>query len=155
MIRVAVIEDSAALDLLFGEGDAFHAAGAPDVFRSPRAPARPDEFYRRVFSDPLQRMFVAVRDEQFVGVVHIVLRDVPSGSPFNPGRVGVVESVVVRATDRGRGIGHKLMQHVEQWAAEQGASAIELMVWEFAGSAIPFYEQLGYQSRLRRMRKPL
>lgn len=155
MIRTAVTEDIAALEILFAEGDAFHAAGAPDVFHAPRTPARPDEFYRRVFTDPLQCMFVAITDEKLVGVVHIVLRDVPLESVFNPGRLGVTDSVVVRSMHRGYGFGHQLMQHAEQWALEQGASAIELNVWEFPGSAIPFYEQLGYQSRLRRMRKHL
>jgi len=46
-IREATAGDAPAIDALFAEGDAFHAAGAPGSFRATTAPARQSSTRRR------------------------------------------------------------------------------------------------------------
>ena len=154
-IREATVADTRAIDALFAEGDTFHTTGAPDSFRTPGVPARPSEFYAHAFATPHERIFVAEQDSVVVGFLHAVLRDMPSQAPFIPRPFAFVETTVVRESARGVGIGRALMGHAEGWAREQGVSTIELTVWDFSGSAIPFYEELGYSTQLRRMRKAL
>ncbi len=47
------------------------------------------------------------------------------------------------------------METVHNWAVSKGATAIELMVFEFNQNAIAFYRDLGYDTLSRRMVKPL
>ena len=154
-IREATAADTAAIDALFAEGDAFHAAGAPGSFRASSGPARPPEFYAQAFASPRERIFVAERAGMVVGLLHIALRDMPRQAPFIPRPYAMVEATVVAESARDMGIGRALLHHAEGWAREQGVPTLELTVWDFPGSAIPFYEKQGYTTRLRRMRKAL
>jgi ribosomal protein S18 acetylase RimI-like enzyme len=47
------------------------------------------------------------------------------------------------------------MAAAERWAAERGLSEIELSVWEFNQSALAFYQELGYVTERRKMRRVL
>jgi GNAT superfamily N-acetyltransferase len=53
---------------------------------------------------------------------------------------------------RGQGIGHLLMESIQQWAREHNISEIELQVWERNTSAIGFYKRFGYQNWRRTLR---
>jgi GNAT superfamily N-acetyltransferase len=53
------------------------------------------------------------------------------------------------------GIGQALLRRAERWAAERGASELELTVWEFNQDAIAFYEKLGYVTERRTMWKTI
>lgn len=153
-IREATTADANAIDALFAEGDGLHAAGAPGSFRA-TTPARPPEFYAHALATPRERIFVAERGGVVLGFLHVILRDMPSQAPFAPRPFAMVEATVVAESARGTGLGRDLMRRAEQWAREQGVPTIELTVWEFPGSAVPFYEELGYTTQLRRMRKAL
>jgi ribosomal protein S18 acetylase RimI-like enzyme len=48
-----------------------------------------------------------------------------------------------------------LMNTMEAWAVEEGATAIQLIVYEFNEAAIALYERLGYQTLSRRLSKEL
>lgn len=154
-IREATAGDAPAIDALFAEGDAFHAAGAPGSFRATTAPARPPEFYAQAFAAPHERIFVAEQDGVVAGFLHVVLRDMPQQAPFIPRSFAFVEAMVVGESVRGTGIGRALLYRAQGWAREQDVPTLELTVWDFPGGAIPFYEGLGYVSQLRRMRKTL
>jgi ribosomal protein S18 acetylase RimI-like enzyme len=43
------------------------------------------------------------------------------------------------------------MERAHLWAAAQGASEVELTVYEFNEPARAFYENLGYETRSRQM----
>jgi ribosomal protein S18 acetylase RimI-like enzyme len=45
------------------------------------------------------------------------------------------------------------MAAAERWARARGAEEVWLDVWEFNGTAIGFYEALGYETVSRRMRR--
>jgi len=154
-IRAATAGDYPAVDALFAAGDTFHAGGAPEVFRPPvSAPARPREIYDGML-DPGHATFVAEREGRVVGFVHALLRASPPHPGFVPDRYAAVEELVVAEGQRGAGVGRALLARAEDWAREQGASAVTLTVWEFPGGALPFYERLGYRPLQRRLRKRL
>jgi GNAT superfamily N-acetyltransferase len=67
------------------------------------------------------------------------------------GPVGWVEEIVVRAQDRGLGIGRVLMSAFEQWAAGHGCALVALATRR----AAPFYQSLGYQESAAYFRKVL
>ena len=67
------------------------------------------------------------------------------------GCVGMVEEVVVRADQRGQGIGRALIDAFEQWAKTRDAVLVGLMTRR----AAPFYLALGYENSAAYFRKLL
>ena len=67
------------------------------------------------------------------------------------GPVAWVEEVVVRASDRGRGVGQALMNAFEKWSAAHGCALVALATRR----AAPFYLSLGYEESATYFRKVL
>ena len=66
----------------------------------------------------------------------------------------LVEDVVVEKKWQGRGIGRSLMDRLARWAAEKGASRMQLLADRDNAEALRFYEKLGWQqTRLICLRK--
>jgi ribosomal protein S18 acetylase RimI-like enzyme len=66
-----------------------------------------------------------------------------------------VNSICVRESARGRGVGRALMARAEAWARAEGAEELRLVVWAFNERAVRLYEELGYAIRAHAMGKPL
>ena len=73
---------------------------------------------------------------------------VPHGTVF-------INSMVVTAEQRGKGIGRTLVDAAMGWGRARGATALELVVWEFNQAALAFYERLGLATIHRMMRLEL
>ena len=67
----------------------------------------------------------------------------------------VLDSLIVAAAHRRKGIGTALAREAHKWALCNGVERAWLNVWEFNESAISFYESLGYQTIGRRMQVDL
>jgi diamine N-acetyltransferase len=154
-MREATAADYPAIAALYHESDAFHAAGAPDIFRLPPAPLLNSETFAGWLADPQQALLVAEVAGRVVGLAHVSIRDASPSPASVPARVAYLHELVVQPGQRGAGVGALLMQEVERWSRDQGATVVELNVWDFPGSAVSFYERLGYATRARRMRKRL
>jgi ribosomal protein S18 acetylase RimI-like enzyme len=57
----------------------------------------------------------------------------------------------VKSSHQKKGIGRVLFQHIVEYSKTEGASSLQLVVWEFNKDAIKFYETLGMSTRNRRM----
>jgi GNAT superfamily N-acetyltransferase len=68
---------------------------------------------------------------------------------------GYLQSLIVTASIRRRGLGRQLIAAAEQWSREHGASEMRLACWEFAEGPLPFYEALGYRTMKRTLVRPL
>lgn len=61
----------------------------------------------------------------------------------------LVEDMVVRRDHRRQGIGRALLQSMEQWSKEQGATRLQLLADKDNASALDFYRRIGWgQTRL-------
>ena len=141
-VRRAYLDDWPSARALFREGDDFHADIAPDYFRSG---ARPEDEWRRLLEDGTGVVFLAeVPGEGAVGLVAVRIYDTPDNPAMVPRRRGHVETVVVAAGHRRRGIGRRLMGEAAAWARVHGAVEIVLTIWGGNAEAEAFYERLGY-----------
>lgn len=154
-IRPAVPQDYEALLPLFEEVDALHRQRHPERFQKPVGPARERELYLGALADGQTGFFVAEADGELVGHVHVSVQDTPPVPLLKPRRFAYIDEIVVKAAYRGRGVGHLLMKQAEAWARANGATAIELGVYEFNREAQEFYRGLGYTTLYRRMSKNL
>jgi len=66
-----------------------------------------------------------------------------------------MQSLMMAAGWRKRGIGKRLVMAAERWARKQGAAEVRLDTWEFPGHPVQFYEQLGYQTMKRELMRRL
>lgn len=62
-----------------------------------------------------------------------------------------LDQVVVAPDARGAGVGHALCRAAIDWAADQGASRVELGTLAFNDAAQRIFESVGFSPTVRRM----
>jgi ribosomal protein S18 acetylase RimI-like enzyme len=117
--------------------------------------ALPLEHFRFLLDSDEREVLVAEQDGRIAGYASLEVRETPDVPIVRPRRLVFVHEIGVSSAERGQGVGRMLMEAAERWAREQGATAIELHVYEFNASAIAFYEHLGFTSLRRAMSRPL
>jgi ribosomal protein S18 acetylase RimI-like enzyme len=153
-IRRGTPEDYAGICAVMDESDAFHRGRLPWLFIEPGAPSRPTEYFDDFFRG--ERAVILVADAgEIVGVATGLLRENPSFPVFRPATYVELDGIAVSAKWRRHSIGTRLARGVESWAADRGAEWIQLGVYEFNDDARRFYDSLGYETLMRRMRRPL
>ena len=80
-------------------------------------------------------VWVAIRDNNIVGTVAAV--------PKHEGLY--IRSMAVLPTERGKGVGRRLLETVEHFAREQGFGRLFLSTTPFLLAAIRLYENFGFQ----------
>ncbi len=157
-VRPATHTDIPALSALHRELHALHVDHEPHLFRFPSEPEWDAWFKDRtgaILSAPMETLFLAEKDGNPVGFVHLLLRNPPPLPIFTPRLFCSVEEIGVAAACQRCGAGQALMQAAEQWAREHGASTLELSVHDFNTQAIAFYQQLGLKFATHRMTRSM
>ena len=71
-------------------------------------------------------------------------------------KVVLLEDVIVNAAYRGQKLGRLLVEHIFDWAAQNGLPRVTLLADKDNAPALAFYERLGFEtSAMRVLRKPL
>lgn len=71
-------------------------------------------------------------------------------------KVVLLEDVIVNAAYRGQKLGRLLVEHVFEWATQNGLPRVTLLADKDNAPALAFYERLGFEtSAMRVLRKPL
>jgi GNAT superfamily N-acetyltransferase len=68
----------------------------------------------------------------------------PLISTAEGGAVGLIEDVVVDRDHRGKGIGSILLDHLQEWAQENGLTRLQLAADRNNGAALEFYRGKGW-----------
>jgi len=159
-LRRARYEDRPGIACLLRDIDELHAGLAPKYFRSaPRA----DADWERALVDPTAAVFVAAGGpgaaggaaQGLLGLLLIRIYDTPADPTMVPRRRGHIETLVVEARHRRRGIGRGLLAQAADWARAQGAVELVLTTWTGNDAADAFYERLGYRVLSRVLHAPL
>lgn len=100
---------------------------------------------------PERANFVAVLDGRVVGLVGAYL---DYALEIN-GVCGRLTGLVVDEGYRGRGIGKRMLEWIEAWLRERGATRITLTSGNQRGEAHKFYRALGYEETGLRFAKSL
>jgi ribosomal protein S18 acetylase RimI-like enzyme len=154
-IRKATSQDYDGFCELVDTIDALHREQLPDMFQKPAGPSREKEYYLDLIADENVGLFLAEAGGKLAGYAHILIKEAPAIPIFVPRRYAVIDAIVVDPRYRNQGAGARLMDEMHAWAVAQGAASIELNVYEFNQNAIRFYQNLGFQTFSRKMRKKL
>ena len=106
---------------------------------------------RLILENPaLGRLFVLRDQEKVLGMANALI----TVSTAEGARVLLLEDVIVRAEQRGSGLGQRLVGHVLAWAKAQGLKRVTLLADRDNAVAYDFYRKLGFaESRMRVMRR--
>jgi len=130
LIRRAVVEEAAIIArVLYQAFVEFEAQYTPAAFAATTSTS--DQIQGRWSDGPV---WVAILGNQLVGTISAV--------PKSEGLY--IRSMAVLSWHRGHGIGHLLLQAVEQFAIAQGFQRMFLSTTPFLEQAIRLYEQFGF-----------
>jgi len=100
----------------------------------------------------LGRLFVVRVDGEVVAMANVLI----TISTAEGGRVAILEDVIVRERQRGLGIGRRLVEHVLDWARQEGMTRITLLTDHDNVAGQAFYARQGFRpSSMRVMRMSL
>lgn len=154
IIREKKMEDLEGLLELFREGDAYHRAAHPELFKDGGDDFR-REFLRSVLTGKNANLFIAESMGLIIGFVYVFIREALALPVFVPRRFGSIDNLFVREDWRGKGVARSLLWEVEKWLKGQGIIDVELNVYEFNQQAIALYEKQGFTTVSRKMNKSL
>lgn len=150
-IRKAEEKDCPSLLNLLVEIGKFHYDGRPDIFRNDAGKYDGAELLK-MLENPAQPIFVSVDDEDRVlGYAMCQIRENTESAVLAPYKMLYLDDLCVAENGRQHGIGGALMEYLKDFARAEDCSRIELNVWEFPGSALEFYEHLGFCTQRREM----
>lgn len=154
-IRAAESRDYDDLCALCEQVDALHRENLPYRYQKPQGPVRDKDYILALIADGEVGFFVAKAVGVIIGFVNAAICDSPPISILVPRRYAVVDNLVVDPRFQRAGVGRALMAQVHRWAEVQGATEVELTVYDFNETALGFYERLGYRALSSRMYRRL
>jgi GNAT superfamily N-acetyltransferase len=100
----------------------------------------------------LGRLFVLRVDGKVAGMANALI----TVSTAEGGRVLLLEDVILKREQRGGGLGRRLVEHVQLWAAGEGMGRVTLLADRDNAAALAFYRRLGFTvSHMTVLRKGL
>jgi GNAT superfamily N-acetyltransferase len=155
VVRPARPGDGAGLAQSWLDAASYYAALDPDLFQVPTSQGLA-EWFEQLLTRPRPPdtiWLVAEVDGQPVGDINAQLdRPITDAARQLVREVGqlrvFVNALGVQAAYRRRGVGTRLLEAVEAWGRQQGATLISLDTFIESPLSVPFYEQrMGYQRR--------
>jgi GNAT superfamily N-acetyltransferase len=150
-VRQASLRDYEEMCGLFDELDEVHREARPDFFQAFPPPARTREQIAQWLAQADSTVLVAQSEEGVVGLV-VLLTRVPSAfAGAVPRKVIELDNVVVRADQRGRKVGRRLLAAAVEWSRQRRATHVEVAVHDFNRDAQRFYESFGFAPSVNRL----
>jgi ribosomal protein S18 acetylase RimI-like enzyme len=153
-IRTATLDDHEAVSRIASELNLVHARALPHRFRV-ASDALPRDYFGSLVQSEDATVLVAERDRDVLGYAILQIKEAPPILVSMPRRYAFLNDLAVAEAEQGQGLGRLLVDAAVVWTRDQGASALELGVFEFNEAAIAFYEYLGFRTSKRTMALPV
>ncbi|MGD8858308.1 MAG: GNAT family N-acetyltransferase [Chloroflexota bacterium] len=153
-IRPAAAADYDAVNRVFVSELAHHVALLPDRFQMAE-PVMRRQWIHDVLAAPEKILLLALVDGAVVGLVLLIDSVSLDDVIYRPRRYLEVDELAILPEYRSRGIGRRLMEEAERFAAARGIPTVELHVWEVNEQARAFYDRLGYRTIRRRLARTI
>ena len=155
IIRNLKLEDFDDVNNLFMQLHNLEMEQRPDLFRKIEKPTTSRAWdFEASLTDSSKIMIGAEVDGKIVGFVIVQIRQAEYKIQ-TPRTFAYFENIVVDEKYRRKGIGTAIYQEGVKRAKEQGATSMELKVWNFNTGAIKFYQSLGMSVQSLTLEKAL
>lgn len=152
IVREANVNDYIGISSLVLEVHNLHVENRPDVFLEVDNPFLKEQFEDLLNSNDTKLFVVENTDNKDLVAYSIVKIMATSCLPILiQRRFAYIDNFCVKDSYKRNGIGKLLFQHIIGYAKSQGASSLQLSVWEFNHDAINFYKAAGMSTRNRKM----
>jgi len=151
-IREGTANDYIDIKNLYKEVHNLHVKNRPDVFLDVDNPLE-KEWYEKLLNSGGKKIFVVegTYNKELVAYSTVEIITQSNIQILVPSKFAYIDEFCVKSLYQRKGIGRLLFNHIEDYAKSEGASSIQLNVWEFNENAIKFYESMGMSTRSRRM----
>lgn len=149
-IRKASAMDVPAIQELWKEQVDFHARNEPYFQRSDDGHIQFGKFIKECIESGNALVLVAVLEVEVVG--YCVGRISERPPVFELREYGEITDLTVSETHRRKGIGRALFDRASEWFSKRGMDRIEASVATSNPAAVAFWERLGLNPYLQRMR---
>jgi GNAT superfamily N-acetyltransferase len=150
-VRLASLRDYEDLVALFDDLDELHRQNRPDMFQAFPPPARTREQIAQWLAQPDSTVLVAQSEEGVVGLAVLLTRPASQFAGAVPRKVIELDNLVVRADQRGRRVGRRLLAAVVEWSRQRRATHVEVAVHAFNTDAERFYKSFGFSPSIDRL----
>jgi GNAT superfamily N-acetyltransferase len=150
-VRLASLRDYEELVALFDDLDELHRQNRPDMFQVFPPPARTREQIAQWLAQPDSTVLVAQSEEGVVGLAVLLTRPASHFAGAVPRKVIELDNLVVRADQRGRRVGRRLLAAVVEWSRQRRATHVEVAVHAFNQDAERFYKAFGFSPSIDRL----
>ena len=146
-----MLSDYLGVNELVKEVHQLHVQYRPDVYVKSESPLN-QMYFEQLLNDAKTTIWV-VENQLNELVAYCIVKIMKSAglSILKPVSYAFIDDFCVSQTYHKQGIGKKLFEQVKEDAKHQGATSLQLVVWEFNRDALLFYEALGMQVRNRRL----
>jgi len=151
MIREAEEKDLERIRELRKEVHALHVKGEPQVF-NPEFSEGLVKLANKFVKDNDKQLLVYEEDGKICGYAMIEFVEKEESIYRKYTKYLEVGELGVDSNCRSKGIGKKLMSHIENIAKQKQVDEIQLNMWEFNQRALNFYERSGYETFRRYLR---
>lgn len=128
---LAVIVPMIAADSIAAKREGAGDAGNPKISQA----------FETIAADPNNDLIVAERDGTVIGVMQLTF--IP-GLTYEGGTRAQIEGVRIAATERGAGIGRRMIEHAIAKARDRGCALVQLTTDKRRDEAAAFYVDLGF-----------
>ncbi len=154
IIREGELKDRASLDELFREELEYHKSLMSDIFKIPEIVVS-EKWLESILNDNEIYLVVSEYNEKIVGAILYKIVRNPEDTLLNERIFGYIEEMIVSEAFRGKGIGKKLMDYAIKDFQTKNLKEVEIDVWENNEIGLRFYEQQGFRTIRRRMKKEI
>lgn len=152
LVREAVNEDYEGVSALTIEIHNLHVKNRPDVYEDVENPLQIERFHDLLNNSNVKIFVVENATNKELAAYSIVqIMSTQSIALLKQKKFCYIDDFCVKAKYKRNGIGRLLFKNIIDYAKAEGASSLQLVVWEFNKDAINFYKKMGLSTRNRRM----
>jgi ribosomal protein S18 acetylase RimI-like enzyme len=154
IIREGELQDRALLDELFREELEYHKSLMSDIFKIPEIVVS-EKWLVSILNNNDIYLVVSEHKGKIVGAILYKIEKSLEDTLLNERKYGYIEEMIVTESLRGKRIGKKLLDYVINDFQIKNIKEIEIDVWEKNEIGLRFYEDHGFKTIRRRMKKEI
>ena len=154
-IRLATIEDAAAIARQTADVQRLHHDALPDMFKMPAADLFPPQKLAALIHDPNSVVAVAEMDGTVIGHIYGALVKRAESEFHEASAALYIHQIGIDADVRRQGVGTALMEFIQDKARALGLTAMQVDHWAFNTRAASFFAACGFSPVKVTMRRSL